>query len=224
MTQKVEDLRVRRTRKLLRDALISLIEQEQRSFEAITVGEIAARAMVSRAAFYRYYQDKYDMVEQIFEETITTMIGELDQWRQKFIGDIPPLLLVSDYHLYLTDKEFPPDPWVKVFEHFAAYANLYRALLGENGSLWFRKKMRSYLTDVLIERFKIREIVFQQNTTPLADKPVFQAGLMPMLLAGQLLDIISWWLEHELPYPPRQIAAYSHRLMIASLREASMWD
>jgi AcrR family transcriptional regulator len=29
--------------------------------------------MVSRAAFYRNYQDKYDLVEQIFEEAMGTL-------------------------------------------------------------------------------------------------------------------------------------------------------
>ena len=64
MTQPANNLRVRRTQKLLREALIELIEE--RGFDALTVGEITERAMVSRAAFYRNYQDKYDLVEQIF--------------------------------------------------------------------------------------------------------------------------------------------------------------
>ena len=48
MTQPANNLRVRRTQKLLRDALIELIEE--RSFEALTVGEIIGRAMVSRGS------------------------------------------------------------------------------------------------------------------------------------------------------------------------------
>src|SRR2546426_373079 len=68
MTQPVSNLRVRRTQKLLREALIELIEE--RGFEALTIGELTERAMVSRAAFYRNYQDKYDLVEQMFEEAM----------------------------------------------------------------------------------------------------------------------------------------------------------
>lgn len=66
MTQPESNLRVRRTTFLLREALIALIEE--RGFEALTVGELTSRTMVSRTAFYRSYQDKYDLVEQIFEE------------------------------------------------------------------------------------------------------------------------------------------------------------
>jgi len=62
MTQSTRNLRIKRTHKLLRTALMDLIEE--RAFDALTVGEIAERAMVSRAGFYRYYQDKYELVEQ----------------------------------------------------------------------------------------------------------------------------------------------------------------
>src|SRR5215510_13011025 len=66
-----QNLRLRRTQKLLREALIELIEE--RGFDALTIGELTERAMVSRAAFYRNYQDKYDLVEQIFEEAMSTL-------------------------------------------------------------------------------------------------------------------------------------------------------
>ena len=72
MTQPASNLRVRRTQKLLREALIDLIEE--RGFDALTIGELTSRAMISRAAFYRNYQDKYDLVEQIFEEAMNGSI------------------------------------------------------------------------------------------------------------------------------------------------------
>ena len=59
MSQPVNDLRVTRSQRFIREALIDLIEE--RSFDALSVGEITARAMVSRATFYRHYRDKYDL-------------------------------------------------------------------------------------------------------------------------------------------------------------------
>jgi AcrR family transcriptional regulator len=53
---------VRRTRRLLREALVELIEEQ--GFEKTTVSQITERAMVSRAAFYRAYRDKYQLAEQ----------------------------------------------------------------------------------------------------------------------------------------------------------------
>ena len=37
--------------------------------------KIAERAMVSRAAFYRNYKDKFDLVEQIFEEAMSALLN-----------------------------------------------------------------------------------------------------------------------------------------------------
>jgi AcrR family transcriptional regulator len=223
MTHNLEDLRVRRTRKLLREALISLIGE--RNFDTITVGEIAARAMVSRAAFYRYYQDKYDLVEQIFEETVRVMIGELDEMRLAAFGDLGvdhPVLLHQNYYESLTPEQFPPVPWVGLFEHFAEYERLYRALLGEKGSSWFAKKMRHYLADQFDGR--VQAVIFDPNKKGLNEQRVFTEGFVPMILAGQLVDAITWWLEHDQPYSARQMAIYCHRLMIAELREANSWE
>src|SRR6266571_2569021 len=74
MTQPVSNVRVRRTQKLLREALIELIEE--RSFEALTIGELTERAMVSRAASYRTihtFSDEFvpDLVSTMFVEAIT---------------------------------------------------------------------------------------------------------------------------------------------------------
>src|SRR3954453_10600115 len=61
-----EDLRVRRTRKLLKGALIELTIEK--GFAAVTVQDIADRAMVNRATFYRHYLDKYDLLDQYMNE------------------------------------------------------------------------------------------------------------------------------------------------------------
>src|SRR5579864_2917000 len=128
MTQKADNLRVKRTKILLREALIALIEE--RGFNTLTVGELTERAMVSRAAFYRNYQDKYDLVEQIFEEAMSALLGA--------VGEL--------------GREHPAEVWVTFFEHIAQYERLYRALLGRKGSPWFVKKMRASLADLVKER------------------------------------------------------------------------
>src|SRR2546421_2074593 len=118
MTQPVSNVRVRRTKILLREALIELIEE--RGFEALTIGELTSRAMISRAAFYRNYQDKYDLVEQIFEEAMSTLLNA--------VREMDP------------GHQHPPEAWVKFFEHIEQYERLYRALLGSKGSIWFVRK------------------------------------------------------------------------------------
>ncbi|KIL51399.1 hypothetical protein KP77_09110 [Jeotgalibacillus alimentarius] len=58
---KKEDLRVRRTRKLLFDSLIRLLNKPGMTFEDVTVQQICEGAMVHRSTFYSHYTDKYDL-------------------------------------------------------------------------------------------------------------------------------------------------------------------
>lgn len=62
----VEDLRVRRTRKLLQQALIE--GSLRKGFAALTVRDITEYAMVNRSTFYRHYLDKYDLLEHHIQE------------------------------------------------------------------------------------------------------------------------------------------------------------
>lgn len=62
----LEDLRVRRTRKLLQQALIE--GTVEKGFAALTVRDITERAMVNRSTFYRHYLDKNDLLEQHLNE------------------------------------------------------------------------------------------------------------------------------------------------------------
>ena len=91
MSQSGNNLRVRRTQKLLREALIELIEEQ--GFDVLTVGELTGRAMVSRAAFYRNYRDKYDLVEQIFEEAMQALFEAVSATRNRpFPSDLGQVL------------------------------------------------------------------------------------------------------------------------------------
>ena len=224
MSQNSSDLRVRRTQKLLREALIALIEE--RHFDAITVGEIAERAMVSRAAFYRYYQDKYDLVEKIFEEMVTTVVREIDPLRRDLIdyytSQSTPDAWVELFGQVVETQPTPPEPWVKIFEHFAHYERLYRALLGQRGSSWFVTKMRASLAQSLSER--LQALAYALNSKQIAESRVFADGFVPALIAAQLVDAVTWWLEQGRPYTPGQIATYCYRLMCSTLREVSVWE
>jgi AcrR family transcriptional regulator len=199
MTQKADNLRVKRTKILLRDALIALIEEQ--GFDALTVGALAERAMVSRAAFYRNYQDKYDLVEQIFEDAMNALLGAV---REMGPGQMGP-----NHH--------PPEVWVTFFEHIAEYERLYRALLGSRGSPWFVRKMRAALADMV-------HMHGHGHRLP-PDRPVhpFVDDLVPDLVSTMLVESITWWLEQGKPTTPREMATRSALLMSALFKEVSTW-
>lgn len=60
------DRRVKRTKKLLRDSLFSLLQKK--SINEITITELTDVADINRATFYFYYTDIFDMLNQIQDE------------------------------------------------------------------------------------------------------------------------------------------------------------
>lgn len=67
------DPRVRRTRKMLQDALAQLLKEKE--FDRISIGDIAEAATLNRATFYDHYPDKFALLESLvatqFEDLIT---------------------------------------------------------------------------------------------------------------------------------------------------------
>ena len=122
MTQNVEDLRIRRTRKLLQKAMLEAAGEK--GFAQVTVRDITKRAMVNRATFYRHYQDKYDLLTHYLKE-----LSDLIDWKEEdtLIGSPPPGL-------------------VKLLQHMQANADFYRVMLGRQGDPAFcMQAFRAYI-------------------------------------------------------------------------------
>ncbi|MEM9775278.1 MAG: TetR/AcrR family transcriptional regulator [Chloroflexota bacterium] len=67
------DLRVQRTRNLLRNALIELVKNQ--SYESISVRDITKKAQVGYKTFYRHYEGKDDLLQALTDE----MVDEIKQ-------------------------------------------------------------------------------------------------------------------------------------------------
>ena len=65
--EKRVDPRVRRTRRLLEQALLDLLVEND--FQSICVQEITTRAGINRATFYAHFTDKYDLLDTSIRES-----------------------------------------------------------------------------------------------------------------------------------------------------------
>jgi hypothetical protein len=52
----------------------------------------------------------------------------------------------------------------------------------------------------------------------------FSDGFVPDLVSAMFVDAITWWLEQERPYTPREIATRTALLASALFKEASAWQ
>ena len=79
--EKKEDRRVRRTKKLLTQALTQLLQEKQ--VNEITVKELTDLADMNRGTFYLYYKDIFDMLEK----TEDNMFAALDAIMERHEGE-----------------------------------------------------------------------------------------------------------------------------------------
>ncbi|GAA2587750.1 TetR family transcriptional regulator [Actinomadura fulvescens] len=175
MSHREGGLQRARTRRLIRQAFIELVEEK--GFGDVTVGDIAGRALINRATFYRYYQDKYALVEEIFQDVISEL----------------PSGLGPAGRLSVQDRIAG---WAQLFDHVDRHHRLYAALLGRRGDPWFAARLRERCVELARDRLH-----------GVRDDISADAGQLELVLAaGLTLGAITWWLEHDRPLPARQMA------------------
>jgi AcrR family transcriptional regulator len=183
------DLRTRRTRLALRDALLDLIATK--GFQAIVVQDLADRAMINRVTFYKHYRDKYDLLEQ----TMHDLLGELS-------GPLATLLDVPEDQVVY-------DALVRWLEDVARHASFYRAMLGKRGNAAFAAQLRDYL-EALVDR-----VAREQRP----EHPVGPPERITLrFIASGFLGVTEWWLEQQPAPPIHEVATHLHDLLKQVLR------
>jgi AcrR family transcriptional regulator len=112
----MNDRRVRRTRRMLADALVALILEK--GYDGVSVREIAARADVAHATFYRHFADKDQLLMYRLEE----FVEEVTAFTRE------PSLQQSEGYL--------------IFKHAQENSALYTILLRSPGAIQVRSAIQ----------------------------------------------------------------------------------
>ena len=124
------DARVRYTKKVLRDSLLSIMQAKQ--IKEITVKEVCEAAQLNRATFYKHYSDCYDLLEQIENELIEDFAASL-QYVDTF--DVRKLVTA-------------------IFDMIERNHELCRLLIFEHGDDTIIQKMIAISHDVSLENWR----------------------------------------------------------------------
>ena len=131
---KKEDRRVRRTKKLLTQALTELLQKKQ--INEITVKELTDLADMNRGTFYLYYRDIFDMLEKIEAE----LFQKLDTIAQ------------SHEHGELTQQVKPI--LLDLFHFISENQEMCRVLLSPNGDMNFLHRLYEAIRERSLEIWK----------------------------------------------------------------------
>lgn len=197
MAQNSEDLRVRRTRTMLQNALLELTTEK--GFSEVTVSDLAERAMINRSTFYRHYLDKYDLLGQYLEALSTRLETEAGDGTEPEKPEDAP--------------DQPPVELVSLLKHMQENAEFYRVILGEKGDPAFcGRSFRPFLEE------QIRTIL--SDDIGAEDGSRVPLGLVVDYVLHAGMGAIVWWLENGRSWMPEQVAAWLLRLSRATIEAA----
>ncbi len=161
------DRRVKRTQRLLAEALISLTLEK--GYEPVSIRDITERADVAYATFFRHYEDKEALLEEVVEVILDDMLRLLQPGPET--------------------EERQPAVGRQIFEYVQAHSELCRVLLGSRGKARLIEALQATKQDIPLLTAS------SQIPPEIANYHFMSAGI----------ELIQWWLDHGMPYPPEQM-------------------
>ncbi|MCB0005874.1 MAG: TetR/AcrR family transcriptional regulator [Anaerolineales bacterium] len=181
------DRRQRRSRRRLREAMLALLVAK--GYENITIAELAEQADLNRATFYLHYDSK----EQLLVDSLEAQFDELVAAMKTHGAAVPPWspAMVDDLE--------------RIFIYVADNAELYRALLADNGVGYVAQQIIDYIAAV--DEAQMRQAL------PEMELPM-PLELLSRHIAGSFFANIAWWVTNDMPYSPRYMAEMVHQLCL----------
>ena len=180
------DPRVRRTRRLLREALVSLMLEKD--FASISIKEITERAEVAYITFFRHYES----LDQLLMEVLDEGLGEL-------LTRIETLAKQSDASDLETEGRL-------IFEYIGQKADLFHILFKSQSVTRVRKKVIRNIADI----FQKSCLPLARSDNPTA------TAMLSNHIATSLLALIEWWLDNTMKPVPAQMGKVYKSLIIDS--------
>jgi AcrR family transcriptional regulator len=177
------DLRVRRTRKLLSDALVALLAEHP--LESITVRQVCERAMVHRATFYSHFTDKHELLRSVLNDVQADLL-QLQGSTEQMAGK-------DQFHL----REF--------IAYVSARRSLFSLLLVEKETDSLTALMRHQLAAMTESQVKEYQAAGVRYSVP----PI----VMAQFFAGAVFGVIAWWLENDQPIAAEHLTHYLDHLL-----------
>ncbi len=135
--EKKEDRRVRRTRKILTQALTELMQTKQ--INEISVKELTDLADMNRGTFYLYYKDIYDMLEKI-EDAMFERLNEIVALRDHEDLSAQTRLILLDLFRFIEENQ-----------------EMCRVLLSPKGDISFLHRLNEVLREKCLQFYRASE-------------------------------------------------------------------
>lgn len=180
------DPRVRRTRRMLRDALVSLILKKD--FSSISIKEITEKADVAYITFFRHYDSMDELLMEVLEDGLKELMTRIET-----------LASQSDTSALEAEGKF-------IFEYVGEQSELFRILFKSQSISRIRKKIIRNIALVFQKSCMPLTKLNNQTTIEITSNHI----------ATSLLSLIEWWLENKMTPSAKEMGKVYKSLIIDS--------
>lgn len=171
-------MKMNRTVRDFQNALATLLEIK--AFDKITVDQICAEALLHRSSFYRYFHDKYDLLEQLINTRLNQIVDEA---------------ATEDDFLQLT------------VSYLGNHKNVFRHLSGDSANSTFYTEMIRIISEVLLSQadadrqVKVSEVAkeIHESSNP---------ELLSYVYGGAIIGGCYWWQMNNYDVPVQKVVDF----------------
>ena len=180
-----ESKQVLRTRKLISQSLLSLLREQ--NFNDISVTDICNHAMITRATFYKYFEDKYHLMRSIMQDFKESI---LDKGLENYVYTTPKQLYLKVADLCLSFVQ----------EHEQDFYAFMKHNNSEKLSVLLLQMINDYIEEFL-----------QQQT----DKVNYRVPItiLSKFLTGGFMYLALYFMQNKGKYTKEQILEYLKNMM-----------
>lgn len=172
----------RKTKELIQKSFIQILEEK--SFESITVGDIAKQAKINRGTFYLHYKDKFDLLDQIEQQLFNDLGDHIDK-------------LQSNYSSTNTFEAGQEQLAAALFDSIKKHSPLLKIFLNDHGRAGFHLRFREAFSE------KVR-INLEKNEVFTADLTVPMEYFLSFITSA-FLGLIEQWVQNALDKTPEEM-------------------
>ena len=179
------DLRIVKTKKVLFNSLLNLMKTK--NFEKIKISDICEESLINRSTFYAHYEDKYELLIDLFEERKLSLLKVLEDNENKAFS-----------------KEYLMELLSILIDHIEENKEIYSAILANNRN--------GILIDFLIDAIEkdVSERLKDNSEIKISDLPL---DIIVKFYAGGLINIGIDCITRTKKYSKEELLSYIDKLI-----------
>jgi len=174
----------RKTKQLIQSTFLSILQKK--TFEGITIGDIAKAAQINRGTFYLHYIDKFDLLEQMEQQLFTELGMHVDELQS----------------LYLSTRTYDEEQERlahALFSFIETQAPTLKIFLSDHGRAGFHIRFKDAFASKVSENLQQYESFHVHLNVPLEYFISF--------ITSAFLGLIEQWIQNELDKTPQEMKA-----------------